>query len=73
MDEGRHLAAGGARVAINKFQNDPEISARYQFWAFLYLTGHTVVRSAQRLREARAKPGAPSEVRVILLENLAGP
>ena len=38
--------------AINEFQNDPVLSARYQFWVFIYPTGHAIVRSAQRLREA---------------------
>lgn len=38
--------------AINDFQNDPFLSARFQFWVFLYPTGRTIVRSAQRLREA---------------------
>ena len=38
--------------AINDFQNDPVLSARYQFWVFIYPTGGTIVRSAQRFREA---------------------
>ena len=38
--------------AINEFQNDPSLSARYQFWVFLYPTGRTIVLSALRLREA---------------------
>ena len=38
--------------AINEFQNDPALSARYQFWVFVYPTGPTIVRSAQRFREA---------------------
>jgi hypothetical protein len=38
--------------AINDFQNDPALSARYQFWMFVYPTGRTIVRSAQRFREA---------------------
>jgi hypothetical protein len=38
--------------AINDFQNDPVLSARYQFWMFVYPTGRPIVRSALRLREA---------------------
>src|SRR5262249_23843137 len=38
--------------AINDFQNDPALSARYQLWMFVYPTGRPIVRSAQRLREA---------------------
>jgi len=38
--------------AINDFQNDPALTARYQFWVFIYPTGATIVRSAQRFREA---------------------
>jgi pimeloyl-ACP methyl ester carboxylesterase len=37
--------------AINDFQNDPALSARYQFWVFVYPTGRPVVASARRLRE----------------------
>jgi hypothetical protein len=49
--------------AINEFQNDPALAARYQFWMFLYPTGRTIVRSAQRLREAlgRAKAAYGSD------------
>ena len=38
--------------AINEFQNDPVLSARYQIWMFVYPTGRPIVRSALRLREA---------------------
>jgi hypothetical protein len=38
--------------AINEFQNDPVLAARFQFWMFLYPTGRTIVHSAQRFREA---------------------
>jgi hypothetical protein len=38
--------------AINDFQNDPALAARYQLWVFVYPTGRTIVRSAQRLRDA---------------------
>jgi pimeloyl-ACP methyl ester carboxylesterase len=38
--------------AINDFQNDPTLSAHYQFWMFLYPTGRSIVGSAARLREA---------------------
>src|SRR5262249_45070985 len=44
--------------AINDFQNDPALSARYQFWMFLYPTGRPIVRSAQRLREALGRAEA---------------
>ena len=44
--------------AINEFQNDPALSARYQFWVFIYPTGRTIVRSAQRLREALGRAEA---------------
>ena len=44
--------------AINDFQNDPVLSARYQFWVFIYPTGRTIVRSAQRLREALGRAEA---------------
>jgi pimeloyl-ACP methyl ester carboxylesterase len=44
--------------AINDFQNDPVLSARYQFWVFAYPTGGTIVRSAQRLREALGRAEA---------------
>ena len=37
--------------AVNEFQNDPVLSAHYQFWVFIYPTGGTIVVSAQRLRE----------------------
>jgi len=44
--------------AINQFQNDPELSARYQFWVFLYPTGRTIVLSALRLRTALGRADA---------------
>jgi pimeloyl-ACP methyl ester carboxylesterase len=44
--------------AINEFQNDPGLAARYQFWMFLYPTGRTIVRSAQRFREALGRAEA---------------
>jgi len=37
---------------INEFRNTPELAARYQFWMFLYPTGHPIPISAARLREA---------------------
>jgi len=37
--------------AINEFQNDPALAARYQFWTFIYATGRPIVDSALRLRE----------------------
>ena len=55
--------------AINEFQNDPALSARYQFWVFLYPTGRTIVLSALRLRDGvgpgpggvRVRPGVPPD------------
>lgn len=44
--------------AINAFQNDPVLSARYQFWMFVYPTGRPIVRSALRLREALGRAEA---------------
>ena len=44
--------------AINEFQNDPALSARYQFWVFLYPTGRTIVLSALRLRTALGRAEA---------------
>jgi hypothetical protein len=44
--------------AINDFQNDPVISARYQIWMFVYPTGRPIVRSALRLREALGRAEA---------------
>ena len=44
--------------AINEFQNDPVLSARYQFWMFVYPTGRPIVRSALRLREALGRAEA---------------
>ncbi len=44
--------------AINDFQNDPSLSARYQFWVFLYPTGRTIVISALRFRAALARAEA---------------
>jgi hypothetical protein len=44
--------------AINAFQNDPVLSARYQLWMFVYPTGRPIVRSALRLREALGRAEA---------------
>jgi hypothetical protein len=44
--------------AINDFQNDPSLSARYQLWVFLYPTGRTIVLSAMRFRAALARAEA---------------
>ncbi len=44
--------------AINDFQNDPVLSARYQIWMFVYPTGRPIVRSALRLREALGRAEA---------------
>jgi pimeloyl-ACP methyl ester carboxylesterase len=44
--------------AINDFQNDPALSARYQFWMFVYPTGRPIIRSALRLREALGRAEA---------------
>jgi hypothetical protein len=44
--------------AINEFQNDAALAARYQFWVFLYPTGRTIVRSAQQLRAALGRAEA---------------
>jgi len=44
--------------AVNDFQNDPVLSARYQFWMFVYPTGRPIVRSALRLREALGRAEA---------------
>jgi hypothetical protein len=44
--------------AINDFQNEPALSARYQFWMFVYPTGRPIVRSALRLREALSRAEA---------------
>jgi pimeloyl-ACP methyl ester carboxylesterase len=44
--------------AINDFQNDPLLSARYQCWMFVYPTGRPIVRSALRLREALSRAEA---------------
>jgi hypothetical protein len=44
--------------AINIFQNDPVLSASYQFWVFVYPTGLPIARSAQRLREALGRAEA---------------
>ncbi|MHC5541665.1 esterase/lipase family protein, partial [Singulisphaera rosea] len=40
---------------INELENDPILSARYQFWVFMYPTGLPVPASAARLRESLAK------------------
>jgi len=44
--------------AINDFQNDRALSARYQFWVFAYPTGVTIIRSALWLREALGRAEA---------------
>jgi pimeloyl-ACP methyl ester carboxylesterase len=44
--------------AINDFQNDAALSARYQFWTFVYPTGRSIVGSARRLREALGRAEA---------------
>ena len=43
--------------AINVFQNDPVISARYQLWMFVYPTGRPIVRSALAACEALGRAG----------------
>ena len=35
---------------MNELQNEPDISARYQFWVFLYPTGQPIPTSAMQLR-----------------------
>lgn len=37
---------------INELRNTPELSARYQFWVFLYPTGMPIPTSAARLRKS---------------------
>jgi hypothetical protein len=44
--------------AINEFQNDPALSARYQFWVFIYPTGRPIVHSALGLREGLGRAEA---------------
>jgi hypothetical protein len=44
--------------AINDFQNDPALSACYQFWMFIYPTGRPIIRSALRFREALGRAEA---------------
>ena len=63
--------------AINEFQNDPVLSARYQFWMFLYPTGRPIVRSALRLREALGRAEAaygadPAFHRMVLVGHSMG-
>ena len=63
--------------AINDFQNDPTLSARYQFWVFIYPTGRPIVDSALRLREelgrAQATYGAdPSFHRMVIVGHSVG-
>jgi hypothetical protein len=63
--------------AINDFQNDPVLSARYQFWVFLYPTGRTIVLSAQRLRAALGRAEAaygsdPAFHRMVLVGHSMG-
>jgi pimeloyl-ACP methyl ester carboxylesterase len=63
--------------AFNEFQNDPELSARYQFWVFLYPTGRPIVRSAQWLRQelerAHAAYGSdPAFHRMVLVGHSLG-
>ncbi len=38
--------------SLNELRNDPEISARYQFWVFLYPSGEPIPRSSAELRQA---------------------
>jgi pimeloyl-ACP methyl ester carboxylesterase len=63
--------------AINDFQNDPMLSARYQFWMFVYPTGRSVVGSAARLREALGRAEAaygldPSIRRMVVVGHSMG-
>jgi len=63
--------------AINDFQNDHAVSARYQFWVFIYPTGRPIVDSALRLREelgrAQATYGAdPSFHRMVIVGHSLG-
>ncbi len=63
--------------AINEFQNDHAVSARYQFWVFIYPTGQPIVESAMRLREelgrAQATYGAdPSFHRMVIVGHSMG-
>jgi hypothetical protein len=63
--------------AINDFQNDPELAARYQFWMFVYPTGRPIVRSALRLREALGRAEAaygadPAFHRMVLVGHSMG-
>ncbi|MDR3638578.1 MAG: lysophospholipase [Isosphaeraceae bacterium] len=63
--------------AINDFENDPVLSARYQFWVFIYPTGLPIVDSALRLREelgrAQATYGAdPSFHRMVIVGHSMG-
>ena len=47
-------ASSPARWAemLNELQSDPTISARYQFWFFIYSTGNPILYSASLLRAA---------------------
>ena len=56
--------------AINDFQNDPALSARYQFWVFIYPTGATIVLGSAVPRGVgpgrgcvRGRPGVLSDGR----------
>jgi pimeloyl-ACP methyl ester carboxylesterase len=40
---------------INELENEPEISARYQFWVFLYPTGQPIPSSSMQLRTSLNK------------------
>ena len=37
---------------MNELENDPELSARYQFWVFLYPTGQPIPASSLQLRSS---------------------
>ena len=63
--------------AINDFQNDHAVSARYQFWVFIYPSGRPIVESALWLRDelgrAQATYGAdPSFHRMVIVGHSMG-
>jgi len=63
--------------AINDFQNDPALSARYQFWVFIYPTGRPIVEAALRLREELGRAQAtygpdPSFHRMVIVGHSMG-
>lgn len=67
----------GFLQALNDFQNDPALSARYQFCVFLYPTGRPIVRSAlwlrQELERARTVYGNdPAFHRMVLVGHSLG-